>query len=163
MGKYLAVGNTGFATIRNGTYVDKTGMISFINHTLDSTNKLTCVSRPRRFGKSFATKMLCAYYDKSCDSYKLFENLAISQDTSFERHLNKYNVIYLDITLFIAMASDKKNVVMDIEAAVVEELRQMFPEMPDDRTLAGMLFNIAEAIGEKFIMIIDEWDALLDR
>ena len=75
MGNYLNVGNAGFAAIRKGLYVDKTGMIPFINQTLGTTDKLTCVSRPRRFGKSFAAKMLCAYYDKSCDSKALFEGL----------------------------------------------------------------------------------------
>ena len=34
-------------------------MISFINKTLGTTDKLTCVSRPRRFGKSFAAKIAC--------------------------------------------------------------------------------------------------------
>lgn len=88
------------------------------------------------FWKIFCYKdAVCIYYDKSCDSHKLFEDLAISRDNSFERHLNKYNVIYLDITLFIAMASDIKNVVMDMEAAVVEELRQMFPEVPNEQDL----------------------------
>lgn len=160
MGKYLNVGSSGFAAVRNGTYVDKTAMISFINSTLNTTDKLTSVSRPRRFGKSFAAKMLCAYYDKSCNSRELFEDLAISKDPSFEKYLNKYNVIYLDITLFISMAYDIKNVVKDIENAVVEELQQAFPNVKKHSALAGMLFHITEAAGGKFIMIIDEWDAL---
>lgn len=101
MGKYLNIGNAGFKSMTKDIYVDKTGMIGFINSTLGTTRKLTCVSRPRRFGKSFAAKMLCAYYDKSCDSRGLFEGLDISKDDSFERFLNKYDVIYLDITLFI--------------------------------------------------------------
>ena len=78
MGNYLNVGNAGFAAATKGLYVDKTGMIAFINSTLDTKDKLTCVSRPRRFGKSFAAQMLCAYYDKSCDSHSLFEKLEIS-------------------------------------------------------------------------------------
>ena len=74
MGRYINLGNASFDTVRKGLYVDKSEMISFINNTLGTTDKLTCVSRPRRFGKSFAAKMLCAYYDKSCDSRELFEN-----------------------------------------------------------------------------------------
>ncbi len=72
MGIYLNPGNKGFQTILNGTYVDKTGLIDFVNRTINTPQKLTCFSRPRRFGKSFAAKMLCAYYDKSCDSRSLF-------------------------------------------------------------------------------------------
>jgi hypothetical protein len=94
MGNYLNIGNAGFQAVRKGTYVDKTGLIAFINSTLGTKSKLTCVSRPRRFGKSFAAQMLCAYYDKNCDSRKLFEDLEIAQDSSFEEHLNKYDVIY---------------------------------------------------------------------
>jgi hypothetical protein len=73
MGKYLNLGNDGFAAIRKGLYVDKSGLISFMNKTLGTKDKLTCVSRPRRFGKSYAAKMLCAYYDKSNDSSWLFD------------------------------------------------------------------------------------------
>ena len=83
MGMYLNLVNDGFQSIRKGLYVDKTGMISFVNSTLGTPNKLTCVSRPRRFGKSFVTKMLCAYYDKSCDSKELFVGLEIEKDPLF--------------------------------------------------------------------------------
>ena len=156
MGKYLNLGNAGFESIRKGSYVDKTEMLSFINSTLGTTDKLTCVSRPRRFGKSFAAQMLCAYYDKSCDSRKLFEGLKIAEDASFGKYLNKYNVIYLDITLFLSMASDIKNIVKDIEAAVVEELQHTFPGARKDSSLPEMLFNTVENGSGKFIMIIDE-------
>ena len=112
MGDYLNGGNSGFAGIRNGIYVDKTELIAFINSTLGTNDKLTCVSRPRRFGKSFAAKMLCAYYDKGCDSRALFEGLAISKDASFEKYLNKYNVICFDVTWFISSVDeDRKSVV----------------------------------------------------
>ena len=160
MGKYLNVGNAGFKAIRKGLYIDKTGMIAFINNTLGTADKLTCVSRPRRFGKSFAAKMLCAYYGKCCDSYTLFEDLEIAKDVSFKTHLNKYHVIYLDITLFISIASETSNIVKNIESALTDEIEQAFPDIKKESSLAGMLFNVSEAYGEKFIMIIDEWDAL---
>ncbi len=160
MGKYLNVGNAGFESVRKGLYVDKTGMISFINGTLGTKDKLTVVSRPRRFGKSFAAQMLCAYYDKSCDSHELFSGLEISKDVSFEKYLNKYDVVYLDITLFISMASNVRDVVKNIESAVVDEVKRVFPNVKSGTKLAEMLFNVVEITGEKFIMIIDEWDAL---
>ena len=101
MGNYLNVGNDGFRSMTNGIYVDKTELIAFINQTLGTTDRLTCVSRPRRFGKSYAAQMLCAYYDRSCDSEGLFEGYRIAGDPSFRKHLNQYDVIYLDITWFI--------------------------------------------------------------
>jgi hypothetical protein len=160
MGNYLNLGNAGFQTIRNGTYVDKTGLISYINHTLGSMNKFTCVSRPRRFGKSFAAKMLCAYYDKSCDSRSLFEDLEIAKDSSFEKHLNQYDVICLDMTWFIADSENVKDVVKDLQKDVIKELSTIYPNVSIERTLPRMLSSITEATGNKFIIIIDEWDAL---
>lgn len=160
MGKYLNIGNAGFAAVRKGKYVDKTGMIAFINNTLGTTDKLTCVSRPRRFGKSFAAKMLCAYYDKSCDSHELFDGLEISKISSFKKYLNKYNVIYLDITLFISRAMNIKDIVRNINYEVKTEVAKAFPQVEIGIDLAETLIHITEATNEKFIMIIDEWDAL---
>ncbi len=160
MGKYLNIGNVGFASIKKGIYIDKTGMVSFINKTLGTKDKLTCVSRPRRFGKSFAAQMLCAYYDIGCDSRQLFEGLIISEDNSYEKHLNQYNVIYLDITLFTSRTKDIGNVVRNINNAVLEEVSQGFGDVKKGVDLVETLVNITERTGKKFIMIIDEWDAL---
>lgn len=163
MGTYLNSGNSGFRSILNGIYVDKTGLIEFMNNTLNTADKLTCVSRPRRFGKSFAAKMLCAYYDKSCDSRELFEGLRISGAEFFEKHLNKYDVIYLDITWFLARAKNSgKNVVTDIQECVIEELREGFPNCVKEKEsfLPNALLSVAQSTGSKFIIIIDEWDAL---
>ena len=54
--------------------MDKTGLISLINQTIGTGKKLTCISMPRRFGKSYAAQMLCAYYDVSYDSRELLSD-----------------------------------------------------------------------------------------
>ncbi|MCD8348204.1 MAG: ATP-binding protein [Lachnospiraceae bacterium] len=163
MGIYLNPGNRGFQTILNGTYVDKTGLIDFVNRTINTPRKLTSFSRPRRFGKSFAAKMLCAYYDKSCDSHSLFEGLEIAKKNSFEEYLNKYDVIYLDITWFITRSRNKgENVVLDIQTAVIDELKKSFLNCVDENEtfLPDALLSISHKMGNQFIVIIDEWDAL---
>ena len=99
MGTYINTGNIGFRRARNDEYVDKSGLIAVVNSTLNTERGFTCVTRCRRFGKSMAAKMLSAYYDQSCDSRALFADLQIARDPSFEEHLNKYPVIYLDILL----------------------------------------------------------------
>lgn len=43
-----------------------------------------------------AHDMLNAYYSKGCDSKELFSNLKITRELSFESHLNKHNVIWID-------------------------------------------------------------------
>ena len=125
MGKYLNPGNDGFRSIRKGEYIDKTGLIDYINHTLGTKQKLTCVNRPRRFGKSFAAQMLCAYYDKSCDSKELFYNMKIAGESSYLTHLNQYNVLYLDITWFISTAGNMKDTVKNLQKAVIKPCRNI--------------------------------------
>ncbi|MCD8326262.1 MAG: AAA family ATPase [Lachnospiraceae bacterium] len=163
MGIYLNPGCEGFRQIRKGIYVDKTGLIDYINSTIETAFKLTVVSRPRRFGKSFAAKMLCAYYDKSCNSRQLFDKMEISKAESFEEHLNQYNVIYLDITRFISRAiSTGDSVVLGLQMAVIQELREAYPECIEKGMvyLPDALNCVSRNTGDKFIIIIDEWDAL---
>ncbi|MCD8038687.1 MAG: ATP-binding protein [Lachnospiraceae bacterium] len=163
MGIYLNPGNEGFKAIRKGIYVDKTGMIDYINGTIcDASCRMTCFSRPRRFGKSFAAKMLCAYYDKSCDSHGLFDDLEIAEKPSYEEHLNKYDVICLDITYFISISQDIKNIISDIQISVIKELREKYGDLiaEDEKILPNALVSVSKETGNKFIVIIDEWDAL---
>lgn len=161
MGRYINLGNDGFASVRRGLYVDKSGMIAFINRTLGTKDKLTCVSRPRRFGKSYATQMLCAYYDTSCDSSSLFCDLNIAKDESYEANLNQFDVIYLDITWFISVVDNIKDSVSYLQKEVIRELKQLFPDvLQQTASLPVALANVNEATGKKFIVLIDEWDAL---
>ena len=161
MGRYLNLGNAGFQAIRRGRYVDKTKMISYVNSTLGTKEKLTCVSRPRRFGKSFTAQMLCAYYDKSCDSRELFQGLEIAQTEEFLQYLNKFNVIYLDVTWFISTVEKIEDTVKYLQREVVRELRDAFPDMTgEERSLPIALSDISDAADSRFIIIIDEWDAL---
>lgn len=128
MGTYLNPGNEGFSMIVKGDYVDKTGMISLVNSTIGTTKSLCCISRPRRFGKSYAAQMLCAYYDRSCDSHELFDHLAIAGDSTYEKHLNQYHVISLDISGFVSAAKRKgislSEVPDRIEKALLAELAE---------------------------------------
>lgn len=160
MGAYINIGNTGFQRARNSEYVDKSELISVINQTLFTEFSFSCVSRCRRFGKSMAAKMLCAYYDQSCDSKALFADLKIARDKSFEKHLNKYPVIYLDLTNFV---SEKGSGIADkMDAALLADISRAYPDIPLEQKekLASYLLRVSEAKKQQFIFIIDEWDAI---
>ena len=147
MGTYVNIGNYAFASIRNGEYTDKSELIDIVNGTLFTEHRFTCVTRSRRFGKSMAAKMLCAYYDKSCDSRQLFSDLKISKCPSFEKHLNKYSVIYLDMTDFTPKFSEGGNIVEDIQQELKEDILQEFPDVRDIKekdNLVITLLKIAE-------------------
>lgn len=158
MGRYLNPGNEMFAAVLRSRYVDKTGMIEAINQTIGTSQKLTCITRPRRFGKSFAAKMLCAYYDRTCDSEALFRDLEIAGMDDYAATRNQYDVIYLDITGFFN-TSDKKNAVRKISESVIRELREAYPEARHEESLADTMLEAVGVTGKPFIFIIDEWDA----
>lgn len=156
MGIYLNPGNSEFARILRGDYVDKTGLISLMNERMDTDNGLICISRPRRFGKSYAARMLCAYYDYTCDSHKLFEPYEISRHESYEKYLNQYQIICLDMAQILNETND---VVAYIKQKVTEELLAAYPDLKVDSAFSITLVNAVEHVGKKIIMIIDEWDA----
>ena len=162
MGTYINRGNIEFRDIVQNEYVDKSSIIPLINYTLNSENRYSCVTRCRRFGKSMAAKMLCAYYDKSCDSRELFAGLKAAADKSFDTYLNKYSVIYLDVTSFTARPELRTTIVRAIQQEIMYELKETFPDVryKDNSDLMDVLASIHNATGEKFFFIIDEWDAI---
>ena len=162
MALYINKGNEAFASALKDEYVDKTGLIAEINDTLFKEKRFTCVSRCRRFGKSMAAKTLCAYYDRSCDSRELFRGLEIERHPDFEKHLNKYPVIYVDMTNFLTEYGHSKNIVSIIQRELKAELHAAYPnvELNTTDSLMKFLKRIADSTGDRFIMIVDEWDAI---
>mgnify|MGYP000929091293 FL=1 len=164
MGRFLNPDNSAFQVALNSKiYVDKTGLIEYTNSVLDTTDAYICNSRPRRFGKSYAANMLAAYYSKGADSEKMFSDLEISKDVNFKRHLNKYDLIHIDIQWFLANCVEADNVVDFVTDSVLGELRAIYPEAlpPEVSRLPDALSRIKDRTGQKFIVIIDEWDVLI--
>ena len=165
MGTYLNPGNSGFSEILDSGYIDKTGMIELINQRINTLNKLLCISRPRRFGKSIAAKMLCAYYDHTCDSHSLFDGKAVSISEHYEKHINKYNVIYLDIAGFVSDVRRRdgnlKGVVQEIAEAVRLDLISDCPNLKEQYKLSKCMLEYVEATKMKIVFVIDEWDAVI--
>ena len=161
MGNYINTGNVGFQRVRNSEYVDKSGLISVVNSTLFTERSFSCVTRCRRFGKSMAAKMLCAYYDQSCDSRALFADLQIADDPSFEKHLNKYPVIYLDLTSFVTRYKTD-DIVEKMDSELRKDISATYPDVGQeaDDDLMALLIRIAAGHGQQFFFIIDEWDAI---
>ena len=98
MGRFLNPDNGAFSeAVNSEIYIDKTRLLEYINRVINTTSKFICNSRPRRFGKSMTADMLSAYYSRGCDSKELFKNYEISTVSSYEKNLNKYDVIHFDV------------------------------------------------------------------
>ena len=163
MGIYLNPGNDLFQrSLNSEIYVDKSMLIAHTNEMLFTQQCYICVSRPRRFGKSMAAQMLAAYYDLSVDSSAQFEGLAISNHPSFREHLNKYNVIQMNIHDFLSETESMEDMLSYIEEVVVSELEKANPniDMPPRKTLRATLRQIFAETKVPYIFIIDEWDCI---
>ncbi|MDE6518717.1 MAG: AAA family ATPase, partial [Acetatifactor sp.] len=163
MGVYLNPKNAGFVeVVRSEIYVDKTGLIKYTNKYLATEQKFICVSRPRRFGKSMALKMLAAYYSCGCDSRELFAGRKIENDPTFEEHLNQYDVIFLNMQQFLIRARNQ-DVTEYLEQVVIRELREAYGEFIADQEtiLAAALEQIYAKTDKKFVFLIDEWDCVM--
>lgn len=144
-------------------YIDKTGLLTHTNKLLGTLQAFICNSRPRRFGKSVTADMLTAYYSKGADAKKLFNNYTISQSADFLQHLNKYDVLHFDIQWCFKECGSAEGTVPYITKIVLKELRQLYGQyIPDDvQKISGALAAINAATGNKFIIIIDEWDVFI--
>lgn len=163
MGIYLNPRNDGFReSIRSEIYVDKTELITCTNKYLDTEQKYICVSRPRRFGKSMALKMLAAYYSLGCDSRELFAGLKIAKAPSFDEYLNRYDVIFLNMQQFLIGARHRA-VTEYLEQEVLDELLEEYGDYikRTDIGLADALRKIYVKTGRKFIFLFDEWDCVM--
>ncbi|EOS49653.1 hypothetical protein C809_01369, partial [Lachnospiraceae bacterium MD335] len=163
MGIYLNPDNDGFIqAVRSKIYVDKTGLIEHTNELLNTEQKYVCVSRPRRFGKSMALKMLAAYYSRGCDSRELFTGYKIEEAESFHEHLNKYDVIFLNMQQFL-IETRGQDVIEYLEQEVLEELLENYGNLliKPALGLAAMLRKIYSKTKKKFIFLIDEWDCVM--
>ena len=90
-----------------------------------------------------------------------FSPTLIAQDPSFEKHLNKYPVIFLDLTSFISYNKDN-DIVERIDVALLADVGKAYPDVPIEKgdMLMDYLLRLVEAKGQTFVFIIDEWDAI---
>ncbi len=163
MGQYLNPDNLGFASAVNSQiYVDKTGMLDYLNQVIGTEQRYVCVSRPRRFGKSIAARMAAAYYSRGGRSEALFSKYEIAKSRDFKKNLNQYPVIHLDIAELKVTMPKGEDLAVYLQKCVIEELRKEYSlsDKRDEISLPLALAEINERTKDRFIIIIDEWDAV---
>jgi len=158
-------------------YVDKTGLIQFINEKMKSDNQLVLVSRPRRFGKTYAALMLQAYYTIGYDTAYLFKGKEISKIDPSLTNRGAYDVIYIDMLAFRDSAQERQEAMNEqtpegktprqldwikyLKKSIIDELVDLYGEDIIGDTFAKTLVNtVNKNKGRKFVWICDEWDNL---
>jgi hypothetical protein len=167
MGLYLNPNADAFMQNKNKKiYVDKSQIIYELNDLIDSDDNFVCLSRPRRFGKSMAGNMISAYYSKGCDTREVFSQMKLGQEPGFDKYLNKFNVIKLDLNELYQNAKKKNEhatLIAQIEERVVEEFKEQFAniDLEKDNSIDECILKVYKELGEKFVVIIDEYDVLI--
>ena len=172
MGRFVNPDNSAFQVALNSPiYVDKTGLITYMNAVLNSSRNMLCSSRPRRFGKSYAAQMLSAFYSKGADAGELFAHLRVAnppEETKekekewYNKYRNNCDVLFWDMAWFISNAQNIEDTILNLQRDIGKELREAFPDCVTEEvvSLPEILLTISVKTGHKFLIIIDEWDAL---
>ena len=152
-------------TVSDLYFVDKSMLITELIPALEKKNRFFCITRPRRFGKSVMANMIGAFFSKAVDSSGLFDRLAIAKHRSYSEHLNRHNVIYIDFSRMPEDCDSYQSYISRVQNGLKEDLILEYPALALDPAKAGwdILQQIFEKQGEKFIFVIDEWDAIFHR
>lgn len=165
MGTYLNPGKNSFEeAVNSEIFVDKTEMISYLNSVLRTKQKYVSVSRPRRFGKTMAADMICAYYDRTADSRALFAGckLGLADEDGWDKYLCQFDVIRVVMTDFFKKGTAIDDALGRIQKLIVRDLSKVYPEV-DFFDTDDILQSLQDVYSEKktqFVIVVDEWDAI---
>ena len=163
MGVYLNPGSKRFQdSLRSEIYVDKTLLIEKVNNRVETEQKFICVSRPRRFGKSMAADMLAAYYGREEDSSVLFGDLKIAATDSYKEHLNKHDVIKINMQEFLSVTSNVNEMLEMLKRYISFDLFERYENIRfrDEKNMIQVMKDIHNKTNHTFVILIDEWDCL---
>lgn len=161
MGVYFNPRNESYQRARNSRiFIDKTGLIEYLNQRLSTEENCIALSHARRFGKSHAAGMIDAYYSRGCDSSKLFDDTKIAESADYRKYMNQYNVIHLDISSFWDFYKD--NIVEKIVEYIYKDFKKSFgDELDYQDNISYVLMKIYQKTNNPFVIIIDEWDCVI--
>ena len=163
MGIYLNPGGDKFKKSRRSEiYVDKSGLIAYLNKVFDTEDRFVCVSRPRRFGKSMAANMIAAYYDRTADVEQEFRELKIGGEPTFKEYLGKYDVIQVNVQGFLSDSQSVDDLLAQIQKAILWDLLEAYPDFRyfDTNKLVRTMSDVYRNTKRPFVIIIDEWDCI---
>ncbi len=162
MSNFLNLDNQLFKfSINSKIFIDKSNLIKYCNEMISTNDRFMCVTRPRRFGKTMALSMLNAYYSKGCDSKDIFDKLNISKDESYPKHLNKHNVLFIDMAGLYTALKNVDDFMDELERKILKDLTKKYNNIDlVGYSVPDAIKEIKSETGETFIFLIDEWDVI---
>ncbi len=86
----------------------------------------------------------------------------IYHENSFDKHLNQYQVIHLDVQSFRRSNENAMQLITRLNTEVIEELRNVYIDAirEEEDYLPSALASINDRTGDYFFLVIDEWDLI---
>ncbi|MCL1989901.1 MAG: ATP-binding protein [Defluviitaleaceae bacterium] len=163
MGQYVNPGCDKFEmSLNSEIYIDKSNLIAKTNAFVRTERRFICISRPRRFGKTMAANMLAAYYGAGEDTHRLFGDLNIAADDTYEKHLNKYHVIMINMQEFLSRTNTVTQMLTLLQSKVIKDLQEIYPTIKYDKMddFIEAMKDTYQKTKRPFIILLDEWDCL---
>lgn len=184
MPRTVSIGEQNFEDLisRNNFYVDKT---FFIKEWWESDDRVTLITRPRRFGKTLNMSMLeCFFSVQYQEKGNIFQNLSIWEEEKYRELQGTYPVIFLSFADVKAnnYTDAKKEILLIIEelyrkyifikkSGILEEKeKNLFDGVGKDMDYSSAVRSIhqlAEYLyryyGKKVIILLDEYDTPLQE
>ena len=170
MGTYLNPGTKSFEmSLNSEIYVDKTRMIGYLNTLVNTQQRYVSVSRPRRFGKTMAADMLCAYYGGGDDAHALFQRTKLANDTpvqaaggnrAWDGYLGAFDVLRLVMTDFVKRGRPVADSLTRLQRLVVRDIKRAYPNVDyfDEGDVIQSMEDVYSQTKRQFVVVIDEWD-----
>lgn len=158
MGPYLNPGKQSFKmAVNSAIFVDKSEMILYLNSAVNTQQRYLCVSRPRRFGKTIAADIICAYYDREADGRDLFKNRKLADkhkaggEIPWDASLGKFDVIRLVMTRFIKKKKSVSEALDRMQRLVIRDIKKAYPDQDgfDDNDLIQTIEDVYTGNGRK--------------
>lgn len=172
MGTYLNPGKGAYEeAVNSEIFIDKSEMLLYLNSVAKTKQKYVSVSRPRRFGKTMAADMICAYYDREAESRELFSQRKLAErseqqtgdkELCWDEYLGKFDVIRLVMTRFINKKKSVTEALENMQRLVIRDIKKAYPEQDyyNDTDLIQTIEDVYSENDRQIVMVIDEWDAV---
>lgn len=143
-------------------FVDKSLLLKELFPLADTGNKHICITRPRRFGKTVMANMIGAFFGKGIAANGIFDNLKISGEKNYRKHLNQHNIIYIDFSVLDDECTSYKEYMDTIKETLKSDLYHAYPDISfrAKSSVREDFMRIFAERNEKFLFIFDEWDTV---
>lgn len=184
MARTVSIGAQNFEDliVKHCFYVDKT---NYIKEWWESTDQVTLITRPRRFGKTLNMNMLERFFSLKYEGQgEVFENLDIWKEEKYRNLQGTYPVIFLS---FAGVKSDNYSDAMEQIVQIITNLysahsflrnsdileqkdKEFFDRVGKDMSISDAAMSIHQLTaylqqyyGKKVIILLDEYDTPLQE